>query len=198
MSIIANTCFNSLGEQTNLPGAQWNVSGTPQPWQDGDACPNGCYDLRTGLLMATGSGGIQACGNRSRVRDVFQVVGLPPETPAISFQAELRVTGTIEGVGAITAGVAETFATQNQKIWGGGPVDDKVVFPLSHAPGESFQLEMLLEAQGYDQQDGTIHASATLHFSGLPPGAYIVSCQNYDMPVPAKSSSWGGVKARYR
>jgi hypothetical protein len=195
---MANGCADWLGSQTNLPGAQWDISGTPQPWKEGDPCPNSCYDLRAGSLVATGSGGLQGCGNGTRARDNFQIAGLPSGSPALSFQAELWVSGTIDGSGAITAGVAEGFSTQNQKLWTVGPVSDKVVFSLSHAPGESFQLEIGLQAQGYDHEDGTIQASATLHFSGLPPGASVISCQNYDLPVPTNSSTWGGVRARYR
>src|SRR5436190_10831725 len=64
-SIVANGCyaFDWVGVETDLPGAQWDLSGVPQPWKSGDPCPNGCYDLRTGSSAASAYAGFQKCGN---------------------------------------------------------------------------------------------------------------------------------------
>ena len=45
---------------------------------------------------------------------------------------------------------------------------------------------------------GTAHASAVLRFSGLPREASVVSCQQYNLPVPVQQYTWGRLKSLYR
>jgi len=45
---------------------------------------------------------------------------------------------------------------------------------------------------------GNSQATAVLRFSGLPPGVSVVSCQSYNVPVPAQAATWGRVKSVYR
>ena len=71
---------------------------------------------------------------------------------------------------------------------------------LSHAPGESFLVSADLNASGFNgvYPPGWATVTGEIRFRGLPAGYSVVSCQNYDVPVPAHTSSWGGVKALYR
>jgi hypothetical protein len=41
-------------------------------------------------------------------------------------------------------------------------------------------------------------ATGTIRFRGLPEGYSLVSCQHYDVPVPAHAVSWGKIKGAYR
>jgi hypothetical protein len=69
--------------------------------------------------------------------------------------------------------------------------------PLEYAVGEKFPVWMMLTGGGV-LYGGEAQSSAVLHFSGLPSGAYVTSCQAYDLPVPTRVMSWGHVKALYR
>jgi hypothetical protein len=106
MSHIGQGCWDWLGIPSALPGAQLDEAGDLAPWQAEDHCSSGCYDIREGTLVAYGwanpwNGG---CGYAPEMRDEFRVMGLPEGTP-MSFIAELRVEGSIEGGGEIWGGL---------------------------------------------------------------------------------------------
>jgi hypothetical protein len=67
---------------------------------------------------------------------------------------------------------------------------------VTRAAGDPFTLHFDLTTSGFGSGDG----SGQLHFSGLPPGASVVSCQGYeqDFPTAAKRTSWGRLKTVYR
>lgn len=198
MNLIAEGCQDWLGVTSYLSGAQWDISGNGVPWQAGDACPVGCYDLKAGVLVANGySSPWEACGAAPHVYDEYQVVGVPADTPLL-FKVEMWVEGSIEGEAAIDADLADVFLyVQDEAHWTTGNVSAKIELPLVHRPGEIFTLSARLQASGTGRE-GASHATATIHFSGLPAGAAVVSCQSYDLPVATKSSTWGALRARYR
>jgi hypothetical protein len=63
---------------------------------------------------------------------------------------------------------------------------------VTRAAGDPFTLHFDLTTSGHGSGDG----SGQLHFSGLPPGASVVSCQGYqrDFPTAEKKTSWGRLK----
>ena len=192
MSNIGEGCQDWLGVVSYLPAAQWDPSGEGVPWAAGDPCPVGCYDIPAGVLEARGYAHPWGeCGSAPWIHDEFMVIGLPPAVP-LSFQAELHVEGAIAGGGRISGSIAYQGAT-----WRTQSVSTKVVHPLEHSPFEPFPLDARLEASG-EGVEGTVVASARLYFTGLPPGAIVISCQSYSLPVQTMASSWGRVKAVYR
>jgi hypothetical protein len=170
-----------------------------EPWQAGSSCLVSCYDIPAGVIVTKGWGSpYDECGTGVVTRDTYQVGGVEPGG-ILSFAAELWVTGTIRSPAEFYAGLCERHA-------GGSCVDgwaEDTTFDfhlrlsLQHAAGDTFTVECDLYGMGH-QMNGEARGTGVLHFSGLPVGAYVTSCQGYDLPVPTRSTSWGRVKATYR
>lgn len=192
---IANGCWpDAIAFSANSPTGTMGASGIV-PWTVGTTCQTGCYDLPAGALAARGAANtVGGCGSNVQVSDVYQILG--PPGPALAFEAVLFIHadlapytaagGTIES-GAQSATVA---ATPN----------GEAAIPLSYAPGQSFLVRTSLNAGGFDgaYPPGQVIATGMIRFRGLPATYSVVSCQNYDVPTPARPLSWGGVKALYR
>jgi hypothetical protein len=129
------------------------------------------------------------------ILDEFQVTG-PPEGMMLSFFAELRVEGTIEGGGEIWAGLAGG-GTSEYEVWRSGPVNETIKLSLQYPPEEPFLLmsEMGVLGKG---MEGVVGGVAILRFSGLPPGSRVTSCQKYNVPVQVQQHTWGQLKSLYR
>ncbi len=186
---------------STAPGAALNWGEEPViSWAAGEECPLGCYDLRSGLIeiKAWGAPWGQQCGATICAGDRFQVVGVSGSDP-LQFAAEFWVDGVVNGpdvaVSAVLREPSDPTGASDRVT--DGPVQMRMKVPLFHAPGEEFAVYFSLEA-GAAGLSGDAHAAGTLRFSGLPPGAYVISCQGYDLPVPAIPTSWGQVKALYR
>lgn len=197
-SLLGTGCsyHDWLGFESYLPGAQL-LDG--DPWSAGDPCEWGCYDIREGVLVAHGWANPWngECGCAAFFRDEFQVVGVTAGTP-LEFYAELWIEGSIEIQGSIRAGIGEnSFWTDGLDIEDEGPVSTKLKYPLAYAAEQPFVLvaELLVVGRGIE---GRAHASAVMRFSGLPPGASVISCQSYNLPVQVQQQTWGRVKSIYR
>src|SRR5262245_12102805 len=167
-------------------------------WTAGTACPTACYDLTQGLLVSNGHyGPYDDCSAVAETHDVYQIAGLPPGGP-YSFTAELWVTGSIYGNGKVSArfGLEGQLPSENSSTV--ASMSYKLIVPLSRSVGEPFGLTAWLLSQGFSPLISTAHGEAVIHFSGLPQGGFVVSCQSYDLPVPAERLTWGGLKATYR
>jgi hypothetical protein len=131
------------------------------------------------------------------MRDEFRVMGLPEGTP-MSFIAELRVEGSIEGGGEIWGGLGIGGVWANDiRTWDTNIVSETIALPLQYAAGEPFLLAAELGASGVGYE-GEAHASGVLRFSDLPKGTYVISCQNYNLPVQVQQHTWGRLKSMYR
>jgi hypothetical protein len=198
VSYIGVGCSNQdwAGIESALPGAQ--VSG--EPWQSGMPCTDGCYDIPHGTLVANGSWNIYngGCGSNPMMRDEFTVVGVAEGTP-IRFSAHLIVQGAISGKGRIWAAIGDNLAgSDGLDTQVSGPVIADVSTFLECTAGVPFLLATELGAAGTTEPGGTVSATATLRFTDLPAGSAVVSCQKYDVPVPALTRTWGSVKGTYR
>jgi len=79
-----------------------------------------------------------------------------------------------------------------------GPPNLEITLPVDAIAGQPFRLHFELRCSNL----GPLQAggSSTFSFSGLPPGAAVVSCQGYvsDQSVASRRSSWGKLKSTYR
>lgn len=171
------------------------------------------YDLRAGTVSVSGAGGDITGSGFVETLDLYRVGGVAPGTP-LTFHAELHVGGGISlqcgyypsgGIAARielpAANAAELFVhsgCSEEFCCGGGASTDSVLRIAIQVPaGDEFGLRLRLSASA---RFGYAAAGGTLRFSDLPPGAVVTSCQGFrqDFPVPARSRTWGGVKALYR
>ena len=185
-------CGSDAGQPSTLAGAK-TAEGGIQPWSVGQPCNEGCYDSVHGALEALGGGDILSpgCAAGAWMVDDYWIDG-PPSAQPLTFEAvlfaEVTITGTSFASGRIDfAG----FSTSNS-----GP--QTVMTSLTKSVGEVFSLQADLSTGAVDHATGMGHATATLRFRGLPAGYSVVSCQGYALPTPARSSSWGRLKAAYR
>jgi len=171
-------------------------------WSAGSPCPFGCYDLPQGTLHAEGVGSPYSAGCVSGVQahDLYTLSNVPAG-PAVACQAFLQITGSLVGAGNINASL-EDFANpaggMSYSLSTATPsVSTQLVLPLLMTPGQPVHIQYTLGASG-DYPSGTAIANAVLRFTGLPPGVGVVSCQSYNLPVPAQPATWGRLKAVYR
>ena len=187
-----------VGHSTAAAGmyADYQLPGLA-PWRAGSTCPTGCYDLTQGVLVSQGTADQwNYCNSMVQAGDYYQVAGADGTDP-IAFTAELWVSGSIAGNGDIRArlghdydsGYEETTSTDAQ-------TDFHMLTPVLRAPGEPFLMTFFLQGSALPY-GGEVQSTAYVHFSGLPSGAYVISCQSYDLPVPTHPTTWGSLKARY-
>lgn len=163
--------------------------------------PYGCadcavsYDIPAGQLSASSaSSGATGTGGNVMVQDDFKMVGLAAGTPATLtvhmglfpsgfFAANLR-----DGLGHVAS--ASGDGTDNS------PVD--LTLDVAALAGEPFRLQFELAVYNSYVGDGSV--SASFSFTGIPPGAGVVSCNGYvsNPAVPARPASWGKLKRLYR
>lgn len=165
------------------------------------------YDLSRGAIVSQIDGD---CGDLSwsgyvDTYDVFRLVGPPSSTP-LSFTARAHCAGYWAGTrpiytgGGVNGRLSEVGGVEigYSRASFGGTLDTTLVIPLSHAVGEEFTLRVRV-GSSVSSFAGARNTSQ-LSFSGLPPGHAVVSCQGFvsDPVVPARSISWGRLKAHYR
>jgi hypothetical protein len=170
-------------------------------WSYGMECEGASYDLREGFLCVRGAGGdnvYYASGASVSVSDVYTVVDVPG---VYAFTAEFQVDATGADSSTLYATIAEPAAGTTESfgaITHAPQTTITLVLPLHHAAGEPFTLTANLATGGFREVEGDCRANGRIRFRGLPAGARVVSCQSYDLPVPAHPLTWGAVKARYR
>jgi len=180
------------------------------------------YDLVQGTFRV----GVQQLGPHKKIiagvdaGDEYRVVGLPPGTN-LSFVAELRLRGSLSG-GCFRYGYAfEGWASATLREGDSNeasfeartryvcdettltccveevPLDRTLQVSIQRSVDEVFTLRFGLSCT---RLRGFGLLLAQLTFSGLPPGASIVSCQGYrqDFVTAALPMSWGQLKLRYR
>ncbi len=163
------------------------------------------YDLSTGLLEVS-----QCCNLEPTFVDVsddFDVVGVPPGTP-ITCSVEFAVSGMIQTPGGVIVatldaeGFAQTSTYVSNQYLGWQPISDHLTQNLMFVAGTPKRLRFALAGRrtvGSAIDASGSNARGDYTFGGLPPGVKVVSCQGYPAgAVPARPSTWGSLKARYR
>jgi hypothetical protein len=190
------TGSQGFGQSQEIDAAEGNLSGAPV--YPGMQCV-ACFSWPAGYFRASGYTGTDwSAGVESQER--FELVGPVTATP-LAFSARLYVTGSAQTYGEGSAGLGEgSQATEMLSVAGGESVSDvPVVLALEHFAGDSFDIHVHVAAMSI-----TIHPyvavdlRAAFQFEGVPTGWSIVSCRGVDVPVPARPTTWGAVRALYR
>lgn len=139
--------------------------------------------------------------------DVFQLVG-PASLLPLTFVARLEVSANWtanENPYATTSAQLREGDSNSQSYVGtrDEPRSTTLSIAISRRVGESFDLFIFLRASTAGITVlGTESAniSGSLSFADLPEGYAVVSCQGYvsEPAVPARTTSWGRLKAIYR
>src|SRR5262245_14204038 len=193
-AISAGCWPDAIGYSSSLPAAQLGPSGV-EAWTEGQPCTHGCYDLPAGKVVGVGYVNTQGgCLGGVRVSDVYTLIG--PGTSPVSFYALMQFHPTLPAGGHYSA---QLYVPGGPSGQASDATDGEIFLPLSMVPGEPFTLHADVEAYGDQsiQPVAKVVAEATILF-GTSAGYSIVSCRNYDVPLPARPTSWGGVKALYR
>jgi hypothetical protein len=164
------------------------------PWSAAQSCPEGCYDLPNGTVVARGFNYLYGPGNTYvRASDDYVVVG--PAGPALAFEVVLQLNATIEEEGTASVGIDVLDQSTGLQRTSTGTAETSL--PVLVAPGTQFRIDTGAGAVG-GHYSGIATAIAKVRFRGLPAGYAVTSCQGYDLPTPAQTITWGGVKALYR
>ena len=167
------------------------------------------YDHAAGT-SGVGAGGSSESGSCAGLtsEDDYWVVG--PNAGPISITAILTLDvdlsagssnygcSSSHATSTLSSGTASQSAQFSVDPCGYGTFHRVVSLDLAHPVGEPFQVAVALFSSCGPNGSGQI-SSAALTF-GLPPGYQMTSCQAYSVPpvTPARASSWGAVKLRYR
>jgi hypothetical protein len=188
---------------------------------DGDRA-TASYDLISGTVGVETEGGFDWITYAAvAAADEYRVLGLPPG-PTLSFVVEMRVRASLSGycfpgfngaASSASATLREGDSDQSTLSVGTplechlsppyfccaqqASIDQTLRVTILRSVGEVFTIHFGLESQefkGYARVDGQ------LSFSGIPPGASVVSCQGYhqDFVTDSRRTSWGQLKLRYR
>jgi len=183
---------------------------------------NASYDLirgafAVGFQTPPGGGATQGAAAVAAV-DHYRVAGVSPGAPLV-FSAELDVSLRAYGqdcqsIGNAIASSASATLREGDSNQSSASITTPVIcstrsccaqatylnktlrVAVTRLAGELFTLRFDLASSGRGSGQG----SGQLHFSGLPSGAFVVSCQGYrqDFATAAKGRSWGGLKLLYR
>jgi hypothetical protein len=98
-------------------------------------------------------------------------------------------------------GLRDAASNSASEVFAGDSLEKTIVLTITASPGQPFLLTVFgfSVAQASDWWAIT-WAHGVLVFGDLPAGAKITSCGGYldDAPVPARRSTWGALKLRYR
>ena len=171
--------------------------------------------LRAGYDLVAGTVRMYQCCFLSHTyaiaRDAYDVSGVAPGTP-VAVTVEFPFDGSVwtagcggSGCGGVLAGFLRHGSAVAEGIHsvhlfqGSAEVHDVLRLPVTIVAGRPETIEF--ELRGYRTPGGS-HGSegtGTIRFTGLPPGASVISCQGYAGQVtPARRTSWGTVKTIYR
>jgi len=142
-------------------------------------------------------------------QDEYRVVGLPDGTPV---ELRVRLAGTDDWTrytGCMSSGCAPVAfaavygAAAGEKLEHDrftpptGPASFDLVMTLTRRAGEPFVLRhRIWVSTSHDESASEI--SADVLFEGLPPGVTVVACTGSEAPTPARRTTWGALRARYR
>ncbi len=164
------------------------------PWDAGQPCIEGCYDLPKATIVARGYNDLYGPAD-THVSVADEYVVLRPPGPALSFEVVLQLNATIKIEGTARAGLGVPGSPSQIQVTASGVTS--LALPVVIAPGTPFLVGAFASAVG-GRFDGMGLAIATIRFRGLPDAYAITSCQGYDQQTPTRPTTWGGVKARYR
>jgi len=142
-------------------------------------------------------------------QDEYRVVGLPDGTPV---QLQVRLVGTDDWTrytGCLSSGCTPTaFAA----VYGTapeerlehyrftpptGPASFDLTMTITRRAGEPFVLRHRIWV-GSSHDESAAEISADVQFEGLPAGVTVMACTQSDEPTPARRTTWGALRARYR
>lgn len=160
------------------------------------------------LAMDTQAGG--RMNARLRLLETFDVTGVPPGTP-VNTTLQLSLDGWVEehcggsGCGVILESrlvAGPDSVADASSIPGPGGSRENVVntlsLPVTIVAGSPLPVQFALWfGCGPGQTDASSHMAAHYSLAGLPPGVQAVSCTGAQV-TPARASSWGDLKVRYR
>jgi hypothetical protein len=166
----------------------------------------GSFDIPNGSLATQSSCGLSNCCSHVTVDEEFVLGGLPVGT-SLTITARLEATLEMwQGYGG--GGGAEARITDligGEAHWVVASPDTGVValvrdsvltLPLSVQAGIPFRTTFEVRCATAEM---IASARGVFSFDGLPPQSSIVSCRGFtQIPVPTSTTTWGGVKARYR
>jgi len=192
-----------------LSYANGPFSTTADVYDSSDATPyypaHVALDRLRGSLSVGGSSGGRFLV-MVRVVDSFDVTGLPPGTP-VKTTLELRPTGQATScnghgcgatfVGVVRAGTDSVVADMSGEFGWTRSLPALMSLPLTLVAGSPAEAQLAVSYATGPGGGGTIDVSATWGFTGLPPGARVVSCTGGDL-TPARGATWGALKIRYR
>jgi hypothetical protein len=149
------------------------------------------YDLTQGWVYGEASGG-SGTGIITTANDTYWITGIPVGPP-LHFNASLKVViHTSQTCGFHCAqGFGQASITELGVVASACPGVSDPCVPLSHPAYEPFRLSISARAGiSGSVYAATADVTATLQFSGLPPGAAVTSCSGYlwDFPVPVQLS----------
>ena len=183
---------------------------------------NASYDLIHGIFAVGFSfphdGSTNQGGAAVSAVDQYRVEGASPGTPLV-FSAELDASLAAYGFGCMRPGEPVKASSSARLTEGASNQSSASIttpvtcgtryccaqavalheilrVTVTRSAGEPFTLHFDLATNGH----GSGQASGQLRFSGLPSGAFVVSCQGYgqDRVTAAKGTSWGRLKLLYR
>jgi hypothetical protein len=169
------------------------------------------FDLAAGTVAVI-HGAIYPGPTTVTARDRFDVAGVPPGT-SVDVTAELLVDGSVTTPGCGGSGcfggigaAVEANGMRVEEDAGGeqhapGPVDSHPAprLTVSIVAGLPVLIEFWLHGARAPGGDHRVEAAGTYRFVDLPPGVAVVSCRGLVGPAtPARTASWGRLKAAYR
>jgi hypothetical protein len=193
-SIHAGCWPDAVGWESSLPAAQLGPNGI-EPWNSAQPCSYGCYDLVAGKVVGVGYVNTQGgCLGGVQVSDVYTLLG--PGNSPVAIQSLLQLQTTLPTGGHYVAHLYGPGGASDDEA---DTPDGELMIALSIVPGVPFTLHADVEAYGDQsiQPVTPVIVSGVIRFA-VPAGYSIFSCRNYDVPTPARTSSWGGMKALYR
>ena len=168
------------------------------------------YDLVDGTLGIVHPGSLSPTSVVAR--DLFDVTGIAPGTK-VTVTVTLDAQGTISTPGCGGSGCGGTLEASID-VGGGHAVEQapRTVFAAGSVPvavtpslsivivaGMPLLVELGMRGMRAPGGNHTVAATAVYRFTGLPPGAGLVSCRGYvGAPTPAAPVTWGRLKAAYR
>jgi hypothetical protein len=204
----AQTCPSSC---IRMPAGQ-SCSTAPAVDSTGTACTqamHAAFDVPHGSLALAMGSPFTGCSGSVTMVDDYVVHGSlgPPGTFSAILTVNLAWTcGTSPFPGSIDVNLTQDGSNNARGFWKVSDVDCflgppapaiPLILPIAIAPETPFRLASSI-ALSLGQQEA-FDVRATLTFSGLPAGSSITSCKGYvEGSVPARTASWGRLKATYR
>lgn len=177
----AQLCCNETGCSASTDSA----AGVGCP---GEGAANAQYDAARGVCSSQAYAEYLGNGASVDVTDDFTVTGATPGAP-LTFKVRLDASLTRQGYGGGNASLTQGSQTITTSVNG------SIELTLTYRPGEAFRVTYGTSAFASDGGSGAV--TARLVFADLPPGTSVTSCKGYrqDVPVPVRSTTWGGIKS---